>query len=143
MSSRPLTDPLTTPITLRGASTDDRTALCRLAALDSTSVPLAPLMMGEVDGELRAAVSIADGTAIADPFYPTAHIVALLRTHAAVRTRRSDRRPRLSLRYRLGWGRPKRSGIEAGAWLRRWRGPGRRRRRVARGLGLATSLTER
>jgi hypothetical protein len=105
MSSRPLTDHLTPSITLRGASRDDHTALCRLAALDSASLPPAPLMMGEVDGKLRAAVSIADGTAIADPFYPTAHIVALLRTHAAARTRRSDRRRRLSFRYRPGWGR--------------------------------------
>jgi hypothetical protein len=51
MSSRPLTDHLTAPITLSGASPDDHTALCRLAALDSASVPPAPLTMGEVDGE--------------------------------------------------------------------------------------------
>ena len=69
MSSRPLTDHLTAPITLRGASPDDQTALRRLAALDSASLPSAPVMIGEVDGELRAAVSIADSTAIADPFY--------------------------------------------------------------------------
>src|SRR5947209_2105001 len=106
MSRRPPTDHLTAPITLRGASPHDHTALWRLAALDSASLPPAPLMIGEVDG----AVSIADGRAIADPFYPTAHIVALLRTHAAAPTGRSDRRRRLLFPYRLRWGR------EASAW---------------------------
>ena len=120
MSSRPLTDHLTAPITLRGASPDDQTALCRLAALDSASLPSAPLMIGEVDGELRAAVSIADSTAIADPFYPTAHVVALLRTHAAARTGRSDRRRQLSFRYRLRWRR------EASAWQPAWQSVDRR-----------------
>jgi hypothetical protein len=110
MSRRPLTDHLTAPITLRGASPHDHAALWRLAALDSASLPPAPLMIGEVDGALRAAVSIADGTAIADPFYPTAHVVALLRTHAAARTGGSDRRRRLLFPYRLRWGR------EASAW---------------------------
>jgi hypothetical protein len=100
-----MTDRLTTPITLRGASPDDHTALCRLAALDSACVPAAPLVVAEVDGELRAAVSIADGTAIADPFYPTAHIDALLRGHAAAGARPADRRRRLPFRYRFGWAR--------------------------------------
>ena len=100
MSRRRLTDPPNRSYhPPRRRPPHDHTALWRLAALDSASLPPAPLMIGEVDG----AVSIADGRAIADPFYPTAHIVALLQTHAAAPTRPSERR--VSFRYRLRWGR--------------------------------------
>ena len=66
-------------ITLRYAFPDDDAAIARLAALDSASVPDAPLLVAEVGGELRAAISLADGGVIADPFHPTAALVALLR----------------------------------------------------------------
>jgi hypothetical protein len=65
------------------ATDDDERSLHRLAALDSTpAVPSPPLLVAEVEGELKAAVSLSDGSAIADPFYPSAELVALLRTHA-------------------------------------------------------------
>jgi hypothetical protein len=67
------------PITMRTASVRDGTGLVRLAALDSAAVPPAPLVVVEVDGELRVAMSLLDGTTIADPFSPTAEVVALLR----------------------------------------------------------------
>ena len=71
------------PITIRPAYADDDLALLRLAALDSAdAVPATPLLIAEVDGELRAALSLRDQTAIADPFHPTAGIVELLRAHA-------------------------------------------------------------
>jgi hypothetical protein len=54
----------------------------RIAALDSSRVPNAPVLVAEVDGEVRAVVSIEDGAAIADPFYPTRDVVELLRMHA-------------------------------------------------------------
>ncbi len=74
---------LAAPITIRLAARDDQLALARLAALDSADrVPAGPLLLAEVAGELRAALSLEDGAAIADPFYPTAHIVELLRGHA-------------------------------------------------------------
>jgi hypothetical protein len=91
-------------LTIRPAYADDDTALTRLAALDSTAQPPpAPLLLAEVDGELRAALSLADGSAIADPFFPTLHIVALLRTHASDVTARPTRRAGRR-RRRLGLG---------------------------------------
>ncbi len=70
-------------ITIRPAYADDELALTRLAALDSAeAVPPAPLVVAEVDGELRAALSMPTGRAIADPFFPTLHLLALLRQHA-------------------------------------------------------------
>jgi hypothetical protein len=76
--------PLTAPtITIRPAYADDAQALTRLAVLDSAALPAEPLLLAEADGELRAALSMADGSVIADPFAPTAHVVALLRKQAA------------------------------------------------------------
>jgi hypothetical protein len=73
----------TSEITIRPEYPDDELALDRLAALDSADeTPARPLLLAEVDGELRAAVSLLDGAAIADPFHHTASIVALLRRHA-------------------------------------------------------------
>jgi len=91
----------TAPITIRRAHPEEPGVL-RIAALDSARVPIAPLLVAEVDGQVRAALSIEDGTWIADPFHPTRDLVELLEVHA---TRiQSFRRPslleRLSLRPR-------------------------------------------
>ncbi|MGH2869523.1 MAG: hypothetical protein ACRDNK_18410 [Solirubrobacteraceae bacterium] len=73
-----------TQLMIRPAYGDDYDALARLAALDSADhVPARPLLIAEVDGVLRAALSLADGSSIADPFYRSARLVTLLRTHAA------------------------------------------------------------
>ncbi|HEY1715287.1 MAG TPA: hypothetical protein VGG07_20460 [Solirubrobacteraceae bacterium] len=93
---------LLSQITIRPGYADDHLALVHLAALDSSAVPAGPLLVAELDGELGAALSLADGTSVADPFRPTADIVALLRAHAAAatpapRTRRRALQPRLSL----------------------------------------------
>jgi hypothetical protein len=93
---------LLSQITIRPGDADDSPALQRLAALDSAAVPAAPLLVAELDGEVSAALSLHDGGSIADPFRPTAEIVALLRAHAAAatptpRTRRRALQPRLSL----------------------------------------------
>jgi hypothetical protein len=70
-------------ITIRRAYADDQFAMVRLAALDSAdTVPPAPLLLAEVDGELRAALSLRDGTSIADPFTRTAELLELLQTRA-------------------------------------------------------------
>jgi hypothetical protein len=87
-------------ITVRPAYADDAAALRRLAALDSATVPPAPLLVAEVDGELSAALSLADGRAIADPFRPTAHHVELLRTQATA-TASARRAPRRRAHLRL------------------------------------------
>src|SRR5437764_4881296 len=74
----------TSEITSRPEYPDDEFALNRLATLDSSDgPPLRPLLLAEVDGELRAALSLRDGSEIADPFHSTAAIVALLRGHAS------------------------------------------------------------
>jgi hypothetical protein len=77
--------PLTTPtITIRPAYADDDAALARLAILDSADgAPARPLLLAEVDGELKVALSLRDGAVIADPFAPTRDLIELLRTHAA------------------------------------------------------------
>ena len=98
--------PHTTPtITIRPAYADDAESLVRLAVLDSApAVPSGELLLAEIDGELRAALSLSDGSAIADPFHPTADMIELLRVHAAAmepwggRSRRRLRQPRLRLR---------------------------------------------
>jgi hypothetical protein len=92
---------LRSEITIRPGYADDHNALARLAALDSAAIPAEPLLVAEMDGELSAALSLRDGTSIADPFLPTADIVALLRAHAAAATATPRRRPRWGLAPRL------------------------------------------
>jgi hypothetical protein len=96
-------NPLTTPtLTIRPAYADDHTALERLAVLDSAErVPPWPLMLAEVDGAPRAALSLQDGTVIADPFSPTADLIVLLRSHAAS-TAKAATRGRRRRHFRLG-----------------------------------------
>ena len=68
-------------VTIRYAFPDDARALARLAALDSQPASSDMLLIAEVAGELRAALT-RDGQAIADPFHPTADLVQLLRARA-------------------------------------------------------------
>jgi hypothetical protein len=70
------------PIVIRPDRPEDAGALVRLAHLDSARVPAAPLLVAEVAGELRAALSLTDGRVIADPFHRTASLVALLTMRA-------------------------------------------------------------
>jgi hypothetical protein len=88
----------TAQITIRPGYADDYDALARLAALDSSpAVPPRPVLLVEVDGALRAALSLRDGSCIADPFFPTAGLLVLLRAHAegeGESERRVVRRPR-------------------------------------------------
>jgi hypothetical protein len=76
-------DGIDVPITIRRATEADAAGLARLAALDSAAVPVAPVLVAESNGELRAALSLNDGETVADPFHPTAPIVELLVTFAA------------------------------------------------------------
>jgi hypothetical protein len=92
-------------ITIRPAYADDHSAIMRLAALDSAPTPSGPLLLGEVDGELWAAIALADDAVIADPFRHTRALVELLRHHAAAaRRERPVRRPAAPrLRLRPAW----------------------------------------
>ena len=94
---------ITESITIRPAYGDDHEALVRLAALDSADqVPSRPILLAEVDGEVRAAMSLRDRSAIADPFHPTVHLVELLQAHADAAERSHERRV-FSRRPRLGY----------------------------------------
>lgn len=100
-------DPLlagTSPVTLRFAFPDDAEAIVRLAVLDSSRAPAMPVLLAEVGGELRAALSLADGAVVADPFHPSVPLVELLRARArqleGEMPRRRRRRIRLGI---LAW----------------------------------------
>jgi hypothetical protein len=73
---------LEVPITIRPARPADASALAALVQLDSAHVPSVPVLIAEANGKLRAAVSLDDGTAIADPFTHTVWMVQLLHTRA-------------------------------------------------------------
>jgi hypothetical protein len=76
---------MTTPIervVLRMAGADDAGRLHRLAALDSVPLPSGATLLAEVEGELVAALSLADRARIGDPFRPTRAILDLLELRA-------------------------------------------------------------
>jgi hypothetical protein len=74
--------PGTPSITIRLADADDEAALRALAQRDSRRVPAGPLVIAIAGSEVRAAVSVLDGAAVADPFHPTAQLVSLLEFRA-------------------------------------------------------------
>jgi hypothetical protein len=69
-------------VTIRPASGDDRAELNRLAELDSTRLPVGPMLVAKVGDEFRAAYSVTEQRAIANPFRRTAELVELLATRA-------------------------------------------------------------
>ncbi len=86
------------PVTVRFAVAGDACQLARIAELDSAPRPADPLLIGERAGRPIAALSLADGTVVADPFVASADVVALLRLRARQlrgKPRRRGRRRRL------------------------------------------------
>src|SRR3954447_22856031 len=71
-----------TDITVRRAVSADRSELARLAALDSARPPRGPALVAVADSRMLAALPLGSGRPIADPFEPTAEIVALLELRA-------------------------------------------------------------
>ena len=69
---------------IRPAGPADAAALEQLATLDGRKLGAAPLLVAEAgaDGTLVAALSLSDGTVVADPFHYTLEAVAQLRTRA-------------------------------------------------------------
>ena len=85
---------MTAPLVLRPATSHDAADLERLAALDSAEPLTGKVLVAHAGGELRAALSVDSGRAVADPFYPSADLVDLLRTAARDDRRRHHRRAR-------------------------------------------------
>jgi hypothetical protein len=69
-------------ITIRLATTADRPAIRRLAELDGRRPPTGEMLLAIVCGQLRAALALDGRETIADPFFPAAGAVDLLRVRA-------------------------------------------------------------
>ena len=65
-------------VTFRISGPADDRALSRLAELDGARPPRGPAVIAEADSRIVAALPLGAGRAIADPFVPTADLVALL-----------------------------------------------------------------
>jgi hypothetical protein len=70
------------PVTVRLGAPDDHVDLARLAELDSAPLPSGPLLIGERAGRPVAAMSLRDGSVVANPFVAAADVVAMLRLRA-------------------------------------------------------------
>jgi hypothetical protein len=93
----------TDTIIIRRAGAADARILARLAALDSAAQPGDDSLIAEIDGRPVAALDLADGRVVADPFARTADLVDLLRLRATrVRRASSGHRVRSFARRPLG-----------------------------------------
>ena len=79
-------------IAIRQALPTDSEALERLAALDSARPLQSPVLVGEVGGELWAAVSLADYAVVSDPFRPSGELAFVLVERARQIKRAQGRR---------------------------------------------------
>jgi hypothetical protein len=68
---------------IRPATPEDERFLHELAELDSQRPPSGLALIGEIGGVPAAALSLADGRVIADPFQATAALGHVLRMHAS------------------------------------------------------------
>jgi hypothetical protein len=99
-----MVQPANRQISIHAATEADRPAIERLAALDSAAVPAGEMLIAQVAGEPVAAIEVATGATVADPFRRTADPVELLAARARhlleaeATTRR--RFPRLRSAYR-------------------------------------------
>lgn len=80
-------------VTLRLDRVGDGARLYQLAALSERPLPAGPFVTAEVDGRIVAALPLAGGAPLTDPFVPTVQLVPLLELRAG-QIRRVDVRPR-------------------------------------------------
>ena len=85
-------------IELRLCRADDDPALDELEALAERELPSGRLILAAVRGRIVAALPLAGGPAVADPFVRTQHVVRLLELRAA-QLRQPEPRRRLIPRY--------------------------------------------
>jgi hypothetical protein len=92
-------------VEIRHAGHEDEHALEHLRQLDSSPALAGTALVAEADGELVAAIELASGRVIADPFRRTVEITELLRVRAAqlVVAVDSRPRPRLARRARVAY----------------------------------------
>src|SRR3954469_18737014 len=81
-------------VELRMCKASDDPALERLAALAEQPLPFGRLIVALCDGELVAAVPLAGGNVLRDPFVKTSHLVPLLELRAR-QLRQPEARPAL------------------------------------------------
>jgi hypothetical protein len=82
-------------ISIRRLGGDDLAEVERLAQLDSRRPPEGALLGVEIEGRLVAAISLATGESLADPFSRSGELRALLELRAAQLRRRENRRGRM------------------------------------------------
>ena len=69
-------------VAVRIARAEDEAAIRRIASLDGKKAPVGRVLVAEADAEVIAALSVADGQAVADPFRWTSDVVALMEMRA-------------------------------------------------------------
>src|SRR3954468_20161045 len=87
-------------ITVRYAVAADLSQLARLAELDSATALRGPALVAEADSRMLAALPLGSGRPIADPFEPTAEILALLQLRAEQLSKADGRRRGVGERLR-------------------------------------------
>lgn len=82
---RPAVEPpeLPEPVAIRHAADEDSARIRTLAHLDDRRLPAGPYLVGELAGEIVAAISLSTGEVVADPFRRTAQAADMLRLRAA------------------------------------------------------------
>lgn len=81
--TEPRPEPHWSALVIRLAVVADEPRLRRLAQMDSARPLSGQTLIAEQGGSVVAALSLADGAAIADPFVASADAVAMLRVRAA------------------------------------------------------------
>ena len=84
-------------MTIRLARPQDGEALVRLAQLEGRSRPEGTYVLAEIDGSVVAALPLAGGAPLGDPFRRTAHLVPLLELRAKQLTSAPRRRKPVAL----------------------------------------------
>jgi hypothetical protein len=95
------TEDIMDTLTIRHELPTDAVALEQLAALDSSRPLRSPVLVGEVGGELWAAVSMADYEVVSDPFRPSGEAAFVVLERARQLRRTERRRPNAFGRLRV------------------------------------------